>query len=87
MYVIGIIYSYLNTQYFYFVAWMLDITSQINMNLYVRYMMKYFGEGLCEKHKELGKIIRKKDEISQAKSLFLDIHANLHLSETMERAY
>ena len=45
-------------------------------------MMKYFGEGLSEKHKELGKIIRKKDEISQAKFLFLDIHANLHLSET-----
>lgn len=44
--------------------------------------MKYFGEGLSEKHKELSKIIRKKDEISQAKSLFLDIHANLHLSET-----
>jgi hypothetical protein len=66
---------------------MLDITNQINMNLYVRYMMKYFGEGLSEKHKESGKIIHNKYEISQAKSLFLDIHANLHLSETMERAY
>ncbi|MBV7275635.1 DinB family protein [Clostridium thailandense] len=44
--------------------------------------MKYFGEGLSEKHKELSKIIRNKDKISQAKLLFLDIHANLHLSET-----
>ncbi|MBV7275573.1 hypothetical protein [Clostridium thailandense] len=44
--------------------------------------MKYFGEGLSEKHKELVKIIRKKDKISQAKSLFLDIHANLHLERT-----
>lgn len=43
--------------------------------------MKYFGEGLSEKHKELEKIIRKKDKLSQAKSMFLDIHANLHLSE------
>lgn len=44
--------------------------------------MKYFGEGLSEKHRELAKIIRKKDELLQAKLLFLDIHASLHLSDT-----
>ncbi len=43
--------------------------------------MKYFGEGLSEKHKELNQIIRKTDKIEQAKELFLDIHAKLHLSE------
>lgn len=42
--------------------------------------MKYFGEGLSEKHKELSSIIRKPEKIEQAKKLFLDIHANLHLS-------
>ncbi len=42
--------------------------------------MKYFGEGLSEKHKELSCIIRKPEKIEQAKELFLDIHANLHLS-------
>ncbi|OPJ63828.1 hypothetical protein [Clostridium oryzae] len=45
--------------------------------------MKYFGEGLSEKHKELGKIIRKKDEILQAKSLFLAIYESLHLSKVV----
>jgi len=43
--------------------------------------MKYFGEGLSEKHKELSKIIRRADQTAQAKELFLDIHAGLHLSE------
>jgi len=42
--------------------------------------MKYFGEGLSEKHKELSSIVRKQDKTEQAKELFLDIHANLHLS-------
>lgn len=43
--------------------------------------MKYFGEGLSEKHKELQSILYKKDKIEQSKELFLDIHAKLHLSE------
>lgn len=42
--------------------------------------MKYFGEGLSEKHKELNRVIRKADKIEQAKELFLEIHAKLHLS-------
>jgi hypothetical protein len=42
--------------------------------------MKYFGEGLSEKHKELNRIIRKKDKVELAKELFLEIHENLHLS-------
>lgn len=43
--------------------------------------MKYFGEGLSEKHKELSKLIRKESEIERAKSLFLEIHAKLNLSK------
>lgn len=43
--------------------------------------MKYFGTELSEKHKELGKIIRTKNTVDKAKELFLDIHAELHLSE------
>lgn len=43
--------------------------------------MKYFGEGLSEKHKELNQIIRKADKIEQSKELFLELHAKLHLSE------
>ncbi|WP_313162897.1 DinB family protein [Sedimentibacter sp.] len=43
--------------------------------------MKYFGDGLSEKHKELNQIIRRTDKIEQAKELFLEIHAKLHLSE------
>jgi DinB superfamily len=42
--------------------------------------MKYFGEGLSEDHKELNKIIRKPENIEQAKELFLEIHAKLHQS-------
>lgn len=42
--------------------------------------MKYFGEGLSERHKELNKIIRKAGNIEEAKSLFLDLHASLHQS-------
>lgn len=43
--------------------------------------MKYFGEGLSERHKELSSIIRKPDKIEQAKELFLEIHAKVHRSE------
>lgn len=43
--------------------------------------MKYFGTELSEKHKELTKIIRTKNTVDKAKELFLDIHAELHLSE------
>ncbi len=42
--------------------------------------MKYFGTELGEKHKELARIIRSQDKTEQAKALFLDIHACLHLS-------
>ncbi|MDR0923986.1 MAG: hypothetical protein LBN31_06505 [Hungatella sp.] len=35
-------------------------------------------------HKALNKIIRKKDEIEQAKTHFLDLHRELHLSEVLE---
>lgn len=42
--------------------------------------MKYFGSGLSELHKELNSVIRKKDEIQQAKKLFLELHARLNLS-------
>jgi len=43
--------------------------------------MKYFGESLSEKHKELNTIIHQSNKIEQAKELFLEIHAKLHLSE------
>ncbi|WP_455684954.1 DinB family protein [Thomasclavelia sp.] len=43
--------------------------------------MKYFGEGLSEQHKELSKLIRKKNSLDKAKFLFLEIHAKLNLSE------
>lgn len=42
--------------------------------------MKYFGSGLSELHKELNQVIRKKDEIQQAKKRFLELHARLNLS-------
>ena len=42
--------------------------------------LKYFGEGLSEKHKELNSIIRKKDYIDEAKEIFLYIHAELNQS-------
>jgi len=42
--------------------------------------MKYFGEGLSEIHKELNQIIRKADQIAEAKGMFLQLHAKLHLS-------
>lgn len=42
--------------------------------------MKYFGNGLSEKHKELSGIIRKPLETERAKSLFLELHGALHLS-------
>jgi hypothetical protein len=43
--------------------------------------VKYFGEALSEKHKQLGKIIRKKDTLEEAKGLFLEIHAALNMPE------
>ncbi|MCK9169469.1 MAG: DinB family protein [Treponema sp.] len=43
--------------------------------------MKYFGEGLSEKHKELSKLIRKRTSFDKAVRLFLELHASLHLSE------
>lgn len=43
--------------------------------------MKYFGTGLSEKHKELSRIIRRTAQLEEAKSLFLDIHAALHLAQ------
>ncbi|MDR2932861.1 MAG: DinB family protein [Oscillospiraceae bacterium] len=42
--------------------------------------MKYFGNGLSERHKELNAVIRKPDKVEMAKQLFLDLHAKLHLS-------
>jgi len=42
--------------------------------------MKYFGEGLSEKHQELNKIIRKKEMLESSKKLFLEIHEKLHRS-------
>lgn len=42
--------------------------------------MKYFGEGLSEKHKELNAVIRNKDKIEDTKSIFLDLHGFLHSS-------
>ncbi len=48
--------------------------------------MKYFGEGLSEKHKELSRIIRKEEKIEQAKTLFLEIHSKLNLSGIEEAA-
>lgn len=43
--------------------------------------MKYFGEGVSEKHKALRQIIYKKEKCEQAKQLFLDIHAKMHVSK------
>lgn len=43
-------------------------------------LIKYFGNGLSELHKELSAVIRKKDKLTQAKELFLGLHAKLHLS-------
>ena len=44
-------------------------------------VMKYFGNGLSEMHKELSRIIRNEREFDRARQLFLDIHAKLNLSE------
>lgn len=46
--------------------------------------MKYFGAGLSDAHKALNKIIRKEDQLEEAKTLFLDIHKKLHLSNISE---
>lgn len=42
--------------------------------------MKYFGNGLSEQHKELNAVIRKPDKLDEAKRLFLELHAKLHVS-------
>ena len=42
--------------------------------------MKYFGEGLGEQHKELVRMIRKKDKFEEVIELFLALHAKLHQS-------
>jgi len=47
--------------------------------------MKYFCD-VSEKHKELSKIIRKKDRFSNAVNLFLEIHSALHLSTVTNTA-
>jgi hypothetical protein len=43
--------------------------------------MKYFGEGLSEKHKKLGSLLRKKNSFNDAVRLFFELHAQLHLSK------
>ncbi len=40
--------------------------------------MKYVSNDLSDQHKELIKIIRKKDKFDEAIELFLDIHSQLH---------
>ncbi|MDR1665088.1 MAG: DinB family protein [Clostridiales bacterium] len=42
--------------------------------------MKFFGEGFSEKHDELKKIIRNREKLSEAKQLFLALHASVHRS-------
>ncbi len=42
--------------------------------------MKYFGEGLSELHAQLGGCIRKEAQLEEAKALFLQLHAAVHLS-------
>lgn len=49
--------------------------------------MKYFGAGLSEKHKQLQKMIRKAEELEEAKKLFLDIHATLHLASVSNTSF
>lgn len=44
--------------------------------------MKYFGQGLSERHKELNRIIRRESQLETAISLFLEIHGELHPSGT-----
>ena len=43
--------------------------------------MKYFGEGLSVKHKDLNHMIRNREKLPEAKKLFLEIHENLFPSE------
>lgn len=49
--------------------------------------MKYFGEGLSEQHKQLQRIIRKEQELEQAKEVFLLLHAALHEALVSDTAY
>lgn len=46
--------------------------------------MKYFGNELSELHKELNSIIRKPDELEEAKLSFFELHSKLHLSSITE---
>ena len=48
--------------------------------------MKYFGNRLSELHKELSAIIRNPLKLEDAKQLFYDLHAKLHLSQVSESA-
>ena len=41
--------------------------------------MKYFGQQQGEMHKQLARIIYKPEKIEEAKQLFLDLHALLHM--------
>jgi len=43
--------------------------------------MKYFGEALGEKHSALGKLIRRKDSIREAKRLFFEIHRAVNMPQ------
>lgn len=43
--------------------------------------MKYFGSGLSELHKEFNVLIHKKDKLAEAKRVFFELHAKLHLSD------
>jgi hypothetical protein len=40
--------------------------------------VKYFGDAMSERHKELNKIIRKKDRLDDAKRLFAELHGELN---------
>lgn len=42
--------------------------------------MKYFGNGLSELHKQLNGMIRRPEKLEEAKQLFCELHAGLHLS-------
>ena len=42
--------------------------------------MKYISNEWSEKHKKLGKAIRKSNDFSKAMDLFLGLHSQLHMS-------
>lgn len=43
--------------------------------------MKYFGAAVSEKHSALGRIIRKKDCLDEAKRLFTEVHAAVNMPQ------